>query len=224
MPGAFLPLGPRLASRVWFLSYNVARMAYKKRLLSPGEEVVKEFRPHWIMLVLPIALAVIVVAGMVVATLTLAGNITWWVIIGLVLVWLLLTIKRWLDWLTTQYVVTNERVIFRVGILAKRGKEIPLEVINDVAFNQSVLERMVRSGDLMIESAGEFGQSRFTDIPDPEGLQSLIYQLREVRAVSLENSNRSVGTEIETLARLRDQGVLSAEEFEAQKRRLLQGP
>jgi hypothetical protein len=94
-------------------------------------------------------------------------------------------------------------------------------MINNVAFGQSLFERAVRSGDLVIESAGEGGQTRYRDIPNPERLQSLIYQVRERRIIALRGSGASVASELETLARLRDRGDLSAEEFESQKRKLL---
>ncbi len=195
-------------------------MGYPRRLLSPGEEVIREFRPHWQFLVVPLLVTVgAVAAGVGVAVFTegTARNVLFAVVGAL---WLILVVRRVLEWLTTQYVITNERVIFRAGILARRGKEIPLEVINDVSFQQSFFERIVGSGDLLIESAGEMGQSRYTDIPHPEELQSLIYQVRETRTIALSGAS-STATELETLARLRDQGVLTDEEFEKQKRRLL---
>lgn len=196
-------------------------MAYPRRLLGPDEEVLKEFRPHWVMLVGPVALAVVAAAGMVVVALTMSGPGSWAAVAGIVVVWLVLVARRLADWLTTRYVITNERVIYRAGVFSRRGKEIPLEVINDVAFSQTFVERMLRSGDLLIESAGEMGQSRYQSVPDPEGLQSLIYQVRELRTVALRGDDRSVGSELEALVRLRDRGVLSESEFEAQKRRLL---
>ena len=70
----------------------------------------------------------------------------------------------------------TERLIHRLGLLSKQGKEIPLEVINDVAFNQTAWERIFGTGDLLIESAGTHGQTKYTDIPNPEGIQSLIYR------------------------------------------------
>jgi uncharacterized membrane protein YdbT with pleckstrin-like domain len=147
----------------------------------------------------------------------------WTVASVLAVGWVLLSLRRLADWLTTQYVITNERVIFRAGVLSRRGKEIPLEVINDVSFHQTVIERLVRSGDLLIESAGEMGQSRYSEVPHPERLQSIIYQAREDRTLALRNSNRSVASELEKLAGLHQQGVLTDEEFEAQKRKLLEG-
>ncbi len=195
-------------------------MGYPRRLLSPGEEVIREFRPHWQFLVVPLLVTVGAVAAGVGVAVFAEGTVrnVLFAVVGAL--WLILVVRRVLEWLTTQYVITNERVIFRAGILARRGKEIPLEVINDVSFQQSFFERIVGSGDLLIESAGEMGQSRYTDIPHPEELQSLIYQVRETRTIALSGAS-STATELETLARLRDQGVLTDEEFEKQKRRLL---
>ncbi len=205
----------------WMRKYD-RTVPYPKRLLSSEEEIIREFRPHWWVVSGPVVAAIVALAVIVAASQLLETPERWWVIVGAILIWMVLSLRRLLVWLTTQYVVTNERVIYRAGIASRRGKEIPLEVINDVAFSQSVWERMVRSGDLLIESAGEQGQSRFSDIPDPEGLQSLIYQVREQRTVALgRGGGRSMANELETLARLREQGVLSDDEFNTQKRRLL---
>ena len=100
-----------------------------------------------------------------------------WAIGALILIWLFLVARGFIRWFTTQHVITTERVIHRMGMVSKQGKEIPLEVINDVAFNQSAWERIFGTGDLLIESAGTHGQSQYTDIPDPEAIQSLIYQV-----------------------------------------------
>ena len=130
-------------------------------------------------------------------------------------------------WLTTLHIVTSERVIYRRGLIAKHGKEIPLEVINDVAFSQSVFERIFGTGDLLIESAGTHGQSRYSDIPDPEGVQSLIYSVRETRMQEMSGSGptaaESTVSQLATLSRLHDEGKLTDVEFEAEKGRLLGG-
>src|SRR4029453_17627524 len=76
-------------------------------------------------------------------------------------------------------VLTTERLIFRSGLVAKFGREITLERINDVTFSQSLFERLGRVGDLLIESAGVHGPSRFTHIPDPEAGQLEIYRQME---------------------------------------------
>jgi uncharacterized membrane protein YdbT with pleckstrin-like domain len=114
-----------------------------------------------------------------------------------------------------------------MGLISKQGKELPLEVINDVAFKQSAWERMFGTGDLLIESAGTHGQTHYSDIPDPEAVQSLIYQAREDRQHALQSGGRvaaeSSASQLATLSRLHDEGKLSDTEFEAEKRKLLGG-
>ena len=82
---------------------------------------------------------------------------------------------RLVTWRTTHFVITNDRLIYRVGVFAKRGIQIPLERVNNVNFKQGILERIVGAGDLLVESAGEDGQQRFTDVRHPDRIQNLIH-------------------------------------------------
>ena len=156
-------------------------MKYPDRLLSSEEEVAAAFRPHWMAIVLPALISVLSVAAIIAVAVSVDAPEVWYAVGGIVLLWLIIALPQWIKWWFTHYVVTNERLIVRRGFIARQGKEMPLEVINDVAFSQTVIERLLRSGDLLIESAGEQGQSRYSDIPDPEGVQSLIYKMREAR-------------------------------------------
>ncbi|HDH03813.1 MAG TPA: PH domain-containing protein [Actinobacteria bacterium] len=199
-------------------------MAYPERLLSPGERVLTEFRPHWKLLIAPVALLLLsIVVAIAFASVTeISGIVGVAVPVGVVLLGLGFGAKSWVDWFFTKYIITNERLVIREGLIARRGKEIPLERIDNVSFSQTVGERILRSGDLIVESAGEGGQSRYTDIPQPEETQSMIYRIREARILALEGAgNRSSADEISKLADLRDQGVITEEEFEKKKRRLL---
>ena len=92
--------------------------------------------------------------------------------------------------------------------------------MNDATFTQTVWERLLRSGDLIIESAGEQGQSHFSDIPDPEGIQSEIYRLREPRMIAMQGGSGPV-EQLELLARLHADGILSDEEFAEKRAKLL---
>jgi membrane protein YdbS with pleckstrin-like domain len=201
-------------------------MAYPEKLLSPGEEIKSEFRPHWSGIVMEIVVSVIALAGIIFLAFQ---DLDWgiWVIGALLIVWLVLVARGFTRWATTQHVITTERVIHRMGFVSKQGKEIPLEVINDVAFHQKAWERMFGTGDLLIESAGTHGQTKYTDIPNPEGIQSLIYQVREDRQHALQSGGRaapeSAASQLSTLSRLHDEGKLSDAEFEAEKRKLIGG-
>ncbi len=204
-------------------------MAYPKRLLSEDESVVREFRPHWRLLVIPAAWTLLFGAA-IVATWLLPPEepIFDWVVTGVALIaFFKLGLYPFISWWFTWYILTNERLITRRGVLARKGLEIPLENVNDVQFSQTILERLLRSGDLLIESAGELGQSRFKDIPDPEEFQSLLYRIREDRSIEMSGGPAPAPAEpdsmaqLERLAKLYQEGMLSAEEYEAQKQRLL---
>jgi uncharacterized membrane protein YdbT with pleckstrin-like domain len=132
--------------------------------------------------------------------------------------------------MTTNFVITSDRVIYRSGVIAKRGIEIPLERVNSVHFSQSIIERMVGAGDLLIESGAEGGQQRFTDIHDPDKIQNLIHSQMEQNEKRMFQSHHpdasptavaDVMGQLERLEAMRERGTLTPEEFEAQKQRLL---
>lgn len=208
-------------------------MGYPIRLLSDGEAVETEFRPHWSGILRE---GLIVLAGIAAAVIVaILGWPAWLfgVIAGLVI---LLIIGGLVTWANTLHVVTNERLIYRAGFIGKKGTEIPLEVIQNVAFNQTIFERIFGTGDLLVESAGTHGQTRYRDIPKPEAVQSLIYKMREgrisktgdaggtgTRAAGDHSNVDSSLSQLERLSRLHDQGKLTDAEFDAEKAKLLGG-
>lgn len=209
-------------------------MAYPRKLLSTGEEIIREFRPHWRMLAVPAfwfvaAIVAIVLVYQVIPPANGAADLITSLLIAAALV--PLTVAPIIQWWFTTYVLTNERLITRTGVVARAGIEIPLENITNVVFNQSIVERILKSGDLLIESAGESGQSRFRDIPDPEEFQSLLYRTREARtgiggatgtgSVAPPRAAPDPTEQLERLARLHKDGVLTDEEFRQKKQALL---
>ena len=204
-------------------------MPFPRRLLKSHEEVVADLHPHWWYYAKPTA-ALVGAIAMGILTLTLDDGsvrtaLTWLsiAVIGAAVSW---TVLRYATWATTHFVVTSDRVIFRTGIVAKSGIEIPLERVNTVHFSQSILERMVGAGDLVIESGAEDGQQRFTDIRNPDGVQREIHVQkveRERRRLgdSLSQQRPGVADQLEKLEGMLDRGTLTPEEFQMQKRRLL---
>jgi uncharacterized membrane protein YdbT with pleckstrin-like domain len=94
--------------------------------------------------------------------------------LGALLLTVLWLVKVALTWSRTHFVLTNQRVIFRAGVIARTGIEIPLYRVNNINFYQSIFERMIGAGDLMIESGGEEGMQVFDNVRDPEQVQSFI--------------------------------------------------
>jgi uncharacterized membrane protein YdbT with pleckstrin-like domain len=155
-------------------------MSYPTRLLSPGETIVYELRPHWRALIAPtIVLILLAFAGTWLYFLTDSAILRWVVLgagVGLLLLWVVLPLLRWL---TTQYVFTDRRIIIRRGLITKQGRDVPLAKVNNVAFNQSVLGRMFNFGELQIESANTDGSLYIEDVPDVEDIQRDVYRLQE---------------------------------------------
>ncbi len=221
-------------------------MAFPPELLTDDEQLVLDLRPHWWYLAPSVAyLVVAVLIGILVITASdFTGKDQLQFVIGLgVLVALGYFAKRYATWATTNFVVTNERVISRSGVIAKKGIEIPLERINTVFFNQGFFERMIGAGDLGIESAGEGGRQTFSDIMKPSLVQQEIYRQKEnVEKRRLNAMGQSIAAQfpqqtqappapvhqgpsfpeqIEHLDRLRRSGAITEAEYQMKKDELL---
>ncbi|MGH9040897.1 MAG: PH domain-containing protein [Acidimicrobiia bacterium] len=204
-------------------------MPFPTRLLLEGETVHIDLRPHWWFFVGPAAAGLPVVALGVGANKLDgdAGQLAAFAYLAVFLVWLVWLGGRLARWYTTHFVVTSDRIVFRTGVLAKHGRDIPLERVNDITSNQTFFERMIGAGDLLIESAGERGQQTFSNIGHPDHVQQEIYRQMEsnaARALSAgarPAATASVPDQISALADLRDRGAISEAEFEAKKAELL---
>ena len=203
-------------------------MAFPTRLLVDGEELILDLRPHWIALVMPTVVAIATVAVMSILYETFDERILD-VIVGVAgtLFLLMYSVRRYVDWATSHFVVTSDRIIHRRGWIAKYSMEVPLEAINDVRFEQGVLDRVIGAGTLVVQSASEAGRQVFDHIRDPEGVQRTIYHQGEMNQQRMmgrgtpQPTAPSTTTELERLADLRARGVLTEEEFQEQKRRIL---
>jgi uncharacterized membrane protein YdbT with pleckstrin-like domain len=212
-------------------------MPFPEDAIAPHETIVLNLHPHWWFIVksgIPLVIGMIVGVWAAVAIDNdfIKIVVALWVVINLG--WFLV---RFIQWISTHFVLTSDRVMSREGVLAKRGIEIPLERINTVFFEQGIFERMLGLGDLEIESASKDGAQRFEDIRRPSDVQKEIYVQME------SNDNRkmdrmgqaasggvphaaapsapSISDQINQLALLRDQGHLTEAEFQAKKAELL---
>ena len=157
-------------------------MAYPEKLLTDGEQIVYDMRPHWRILFVPAVVLVALVFATVLALSWVPDGWAWatWVVLGLAafgfVMWVLAPFVRWA---TSQYVITNRRVIVRWGIVARQGRDMPLARVNDVHFSYGVIDRILGCGDLIVESAGETGQLRIAAVPEVELIQREVFRLHE---------------------------------------------
>ncbi|HEX5616254.1 MAG TPA: PH domain-containing protein [Acidimicrobiia bacterium] len=210
-------------------------MPYPSRLLNEGEDVAVDLHPHWWFFVKQVVsgLALLVLFVLLLPREGTARDTVLWLVGAASLVWALWLVLQFLQWRFTYFVVTSERVIYRTGVLSRRGVEIPLERINNINFNQGILERLLGTGDLEIESAGEEGQSTFENVWHPDGVQQELY--RQMKGLARERADwarsapapapgasPSIAEQLEQLASLRDRGIISPAEFDAKKAQLLE--
>jgi uncharacterized membrane protein YdbT with pleckstrin-like domain len=216
-------------------------MPYPQDALHHSEDLILDLHPHWwffaksaVAGVVAVMLSIVVLAqgwdwAKIPVALFLLGTLAWFV-------------ERYIRWISTHFVLTSDRVIYRSGVIAKRGIEIPLERINTIFFHQRIFERMLGLGDLEIESASKDGAQRFDDIKNPSAVQNEIYQQMESNEIKQANrisgainfagnqaaqaapaapAGANIPEQITALATLRDQGHITPEEFEAKKAELL---
>lgn len=158
-------------------------MGYPKDNLAPDETVILHRHPHWKALVLP-------VLGLLLAT-GAVGAAWWWsrsldvddtteTVIGIVagVLWAVLVIWWFVAplvrWATTHFVITDRRVIFRTGVFTRSGIDIPMARINSIQFRHDLVDRILRTGTLIIESASD-DPLEFNDIPQVERVHALLY-------------------------------------------------
>ncbi len=195
-------------------------MKYVERLLVPGERVVFVTRTHWLVLVptilidlgITVVIVAIAVAGVIFLQLTLAP---------LVLLLLLAPLAHFLGrlavWRGEQFIVTNRRVMEVRGILNKYVSDTSLEKVNDIVLQQSFLGRVLGYGDLRIIAGSEAGIDAFRRIARP---------IRFKAAILTQKGRLMPGEDIPKmlaqLEELRQSGAITQEEFEREKRELLE--
>jgi len=153
-------------------------VAISPKLLTDGESVVVDTRTHPKALVLPIVVLVVILAvAIYLDRKTGNGTVSLgeWIVALLVFVWFVL--RPFLTWLTATYTITTKRLITREGLLARRGHDIPLMRISDVAYDQGILDRLLGCGTLVISDASTHGSVRLHDIPNVELVQRRLTEL-----------------------------------------------
>jgi hypothetical protein len=153
-------------------------MAFPRRLLTDGEDVIVDLRPHWAFLGWPLV-AFVAAAGLAIAIAVAfphAPAAVGDIILGVLAVAALWLAGRALRWITTSLVLTSSRIVERSGVFGRRALEIRLDRINELSFHQSLGSRLGRTGEVMVEVGGETGVIMFEHVPRPSAFQSLITQ------------------------------------------------
>ena len=153
-------------------------MAISQKLLNDGETVVISTRTHPKALLVPVlALVVLLAIGVAVQTVIDQHVVTLvaWALVAVGVVWYVL--RPFLVWASASYAFTDRRLITRAGVLTRRGHDIPLSRISDVASELGLVDRLLGCGTLIISDASTHGSVRLPDIPHVEETQRRLNHL-----------------------------------------------
>lgn len=162
-------------------------MGYPTKLLGEGEVIEFQMHPHWRGLILPIIwLLLTVFIGVWLYTSlgswfpdSMVSTVGQWIIIAAGLFILIFWVVRpFLNWITTEYVFTNRRIITRAGFISKKGRDMPLAKVNNVSFEVGLLGRVLNYGRLEVTSASDENLV-IDDVPNVEVIQRDVYRLHE---------------------------------------------
>lgn len=184
-------------------------MGFPENVLTKNEKVVRSIHPHSMTVLGAVCVGLLLAAAAIFASWATPndtkGNWIQWICVAVaVLLGIPLVIVPFLRWRTTHYVITDRRVMVRRGILTKAGKDITLSKITDVSFQQTFLDRVIRSGTLNIESAGDSADELLRNIPHSDEVQQLVNHLIDQdanrRAERLVDGRRETSTAAEPRA------------------------
>lgn len=199
-------------------------MAFPRRLLDAGEVIVLSVRPHWwcfapagAALAAAVALVVLCARADLPEPVQLLAALVTLVALGRF-------VARYARWATTRSVVSSERVIHRRGVLTRRGMDIPLAAVRSASCRQTLAQRALRCGDVVIESVGG-GEQRLTRLPRPAVFRDEVRAGAEAhrqRWMSEGPGGLSTFEQLERLDDLCRRGVLTRAEFDRKKGQLLE--
>ena len=162
-------------------------MPYPDKILADDEEVVLHLHPHWLTIAWPVVRFLLLVGaasfGAAVVPPGPDQGVLRLGVVGLTVVLLVVLVAvPLLRWRSTHYVITTHRLLFREGFLARRGRDLALSRITDVSYAQTLWDRVISSGTVAIETAGDGGPTVLRHVPDSDGVQQLLAQVIDEEA------------------------------------------
>jgi uncharacterized membrane protein YdbT with pleckstrin-like domain len=197
-------------------------MSSAKNQLLPGESLVILARQHPLVLFRPILLNIVSLTALVVLSHIFHTPLfmVFFIIPLLGFLWLFLA------WRKREYILTDRRVVKQEGVFSISSFDAPLDKINNVFHRQSMMGRLLKYGEVGLETASEQGTTIFDFLSHPLDFKNAIVRQREMYSSDSRAGARvqqhSVPQLIEELASLRDRSIISESEFQEKKRALLE--
>jgi uncharacterized membrane protein YdbT with pleckstrin-like domain len=197
-------------------------MSFTKNQLLPGENLILLARQHPFVLLKPILINLLVLTLLAILSINYVN--AWFLIPGLATLAYLLS--KYLQWRRREYVLTNRRIVKQEGVFSVSSFDAPLDKINNVFHQQSLIGRLFQYGEVGIETASEQGTTVFNFLSRPVAFKNSLVRERELYMSGGNAANapqsQNVPKLLEELASLRDRNIITESEFEEKKRILLQ--
>jgi uncharacterized membrane protein YdbT with pleckstrin-like domain len=149
--------------------------------LHPGEDVVFEGHPSWRAL-LAFYLSGLVVAVLIAAIVALAASVGAGIAVGVVLIALVIVVG-FVRRMATTYMVSNQRLYIRRGILSKRIQQTRIDRVQNVNTDQRFLERVLRVGTVDFDTAGtDDSDFTFRGIANPDEVVAAVDRAQRIAA------------------------------------------
>jgi uncharacterized membrane protein YdbT with pleckstrin-like domain len=129
-------------------------MGYVEDNLMPGEEVTYRTHLHWTIYLRGVLVALLglalVVAGFWRPDLDVLAYLGAAVLVVAAIMWL----GQWVKSRTSEFAVTNKRVIIKVGLIRRDTLELPLGKVESIGVDQSITGRLVGYGSIVVVGTG----------------------------------------------------------------------
>lgn len=165
-------------------------MGYVERNLEPGEEVVYRATLHWMLFLKPVAwwaaaIALYVIVGRLLSYLpaeahSVGHSVRMWGGLVLFALAFLQTVGVVLTYISSEFAVTNRRLIVKVGLVRRESLETLLSRVEGLDVNQTVPGRLLGYGTIVIRGMGGHVKA-YANISHPIELRSAVYRQVEAR-------------------------------------------
>ena len=224
-------------------------MSYVDSLLANGEEIVYRTKKHWIAPAFSTITGTLLTIGGLAALFgqlftdnRFLNGLLLWGGLGALLIGLVLLVNAAVKWWAQFYFVTNQKVMKVEGLLRKSTSGSALEKINDITMEEPLLGRWLGYGTVRVLTAADESNLHYTFMRKPLEFRKAILDAKllwekqdsrdiaeavrggaapAVAAAPAAPSGQEIADSIASLARLRDSGAITTEEFEAKKAELL---
>jgi uncharacterized membrane protein YdbT with pleckstrin-like domain len=147
-------------------------MTYLHKNLAPGETLAYLARLHWAMFVAPLVLMVLAPVALIIFAARMHGPAVYLpvALLAVALIWL---VSRYVTYATTEFGVTNQRIVLKRGMIGIETKEIMLSRVEAIQVLQTVPGRVFNFGDVIVTGTGGT-KERLTMIASPQAFRAQV--------------------------------------------------